>query len=323
MRRFNPIILSLLLLFSGTAVAQEKMEKLILAGPKAPVTPPLAYIVDAGLLNDVAKKVELIVWKNPDQLRALIVGKQVHITATPSQMAAKLYNKGIALKLLNISVWGDYWIVSNDPSVKKLEDLKGKEVAMPFRGGTPNTVFSLLMKKLNIDVKKDLKVRHMPNFVATLQEVASGRADHAFLSEPHASLAVLKTKDKKNKVLRAIDISAEWGRLYKTEPRISRAGMTALPVIIKRPDVIRAFQKAYEKAVNWCNENPVEAGKLAEKYISGFKAKAVEMSLKTGTVKYVSAQDARPAIEMFYKALLEQNPKKIGGKLPEDGMYWK
>ncbi len=324
MKVFKIAVAFVALLATSSLLAQDKMERLVLAGPKAPVTPPLAYIVDRGLLNDVAKKVDLIIWKNPDQLRSLIIGKQVDITATPSQMAAKLYNKGIKLKLLNISVWGDYWIVSNNPDVKNIEDLKGQEIAMPGRGGTPNTVFTLLVKKLNLDIKKDFSIKFMPNFIATLQEVSSGRVDYAFLSEPHASLALMKTKGTKNQLYKSVDISKEWGKLYDTSPRISRAGMSALPGILKsRPDVVEKFQVAYEKAVDWCNKNPEEAGKLAEKYIPGFKAEAVTMSLKTGTVEFVNAVDAKKDIEMFYNALLKSNPKKIGGKLPSDEMYYR
>ena len=310
-----------MLMFANTLMAQ-KLDKLILAGPKAPVTPPLAYIVEKGLLNDVAEEVELRIWKNPDQLKSLIISGQAHFTASATQIAAKLYNKGIPLKFMNMSVWGDYWILSNDKSVRTLKDLKGQEIVVPFKSGTPSTVLKLLAKKMDMDLEKDFKVKYMPNFGAALQEIASGRAAHGFLSEPHASMAVIKTKDKANKVYKAVDLSKEWGKLFNTEPRISRAGMVALPKIFDRPDIMEKFQKAYEEAVNWCNANPKKAGKLAQKYIPGFKAKAVTMSLKTGTVEFVSAKDAKADMERFFNALLSQNPKTIGKKLPDNNFYY-
>ncbi len=98
------LIVAFLFVFSTPVLAQEKMDKLILAGPRGPVTTPLVYMVDAGLLDKVAKKVEFVLWKNPDQLRAIIAGKQAHFVATPSVAAAKLHNKGIPIQLLNISV---------------------------------------------------------------------------------------------------------------------------------------------------------------------------------------------------------------------------
>ena len=312
----------ILMLFAVPVLSQDKMEKLILAGPRAPVTPPLAYIVEAGLLDDLAEKVELILWKNPDQLRSIIMGKQAHIAATPSHMAAKLYNKGVPVKLMNISVWGDYWMISNDPRVKTINDLKGEEIAMPRRGGTPNTVFSLLTQRLDITLEDDFTIRYMPNFVAAMQEVVSGRVKHAFLSEPHASLAIAKSKGTENVLNRAVDIQSERGRLYNTKPRIPRAGICALPIINTRPDVIKAFQDAYRDAITWCKKNPAEAGRISAKYIPAFKAESVATSIKTGNLEFVSARDGKDEIEKFFKVLLSQNPAKVGGKLPDDGLYW-
>lgn len=321
--RYPKIFLTISLLFmTSTSFAQQKMEKLVLAGPKAPVTPPLAYIVEHGLLNDIAEKVELRIWKNPDQLKSLIISKQVHFTAAASQVAAKLYNKGLPLKLLNISIWGDYWLMSNDPKVKTLHDLKGKEIGIPFRSGTPTTVMKLLTQKMGMDLDKDFNIKYLPNFGTALQEISSGTVANGFLTEPQASIAVIKTKDKKNRVYKAVDLTKLWGELYNTEPRVARAGMVVLPEIVTDKEVIAKFQAAYKNAIIWCNKHPKEAGILAEKYIPGFKAQAVTMSLKTGTVQFENAQDARASIEKFYAVLMQQNPKTIGGKLPDNNFYY-
>lgn len=316
------IFVLLLLTASANAFALEKLDKLRLTGPKAPVTLPLAYIIEAGLLDGHVEKIELVIWKNPDQLRSLILGGQAHFAAAPSHVAATLHNKGVPLKLLNISVWGDYWIISNDPSVESFEDLKNQRVAVPYRNGTPSTVFRLLAEKLNIDPENDLTIKHMPNFIAALQEVSSGRVNHAFLSEPHASLSVLKTKHKKNKLYKSINVAQQWGEAHNSSPRISRAGMVALPSITARTDIVNAFQSAYKQSVNWCNDHPEEAGRLANKYIPGFKEKAVSMALKSGSLDFKSALDSRDDIEHFYTVLLSNNPKKIGGKLPVDSFYF-
>lgn len=315
-------IVAFLFMFAVPVQAQDKMENLILAGPRGPVTTPLVYIVEAGLLDKVAKKVELVIWKNADQLRAIIAGGQAHFVATPSVAAAKLYNKGIPIQLLNIAVWGDYWIVSSDPEVKNIIDLKDEEIAMPRRRGTPDVVFASLTQKQNLNPENDFTLRYMPNYVAALQEVVSGRVKHAFLSEPHVSMAIIKTEGKEPSIHRAVNIQEEWGRTYKTKPRISRAGISAMPEILKKSDVVNTFQDAYKQAISWCKAHPDEAGKIAEKYVPGFKARPVSLGIQNGMLEFVTAGDARPELEEFYKVLLSEDPAKIGKKLPDDNFYW-
>ena len=69
-------------------------------------------------------------------------------------------------------------------------------------------------------------------------------------------------------------------------------------------------------------KNPAEAGRISAKYIPAFKAESVATSIKTGNLEFVSARDGKDEIEKFFKVLLSQNPAKVGGKLPDDGLYW-
>src|SRR5690606_13350893 len=115
------------------ARAATRAEKLVLAGPQATVSFPLLHMIDTGALSDVADHVEFRAWTNPDQLRALAVEGSVDFIAAPSNVAANLYNRGVPLTLLNVSVWGMLWLVSRNPDFKTLADFKGQEIAMPFR----------------------------------------------------------------------------------------------------------------------------------------------------------------------------------------------
>ncbi len=207
--------------------------------------------------------------------------------------------------------------------MKTIADLKGEEIAMPRRRGTPDVVFALLAQKQNLNPEQDFTLRYMPNYVAAMQEVASGRVKHAFLSEPHVSMAIIQTEGKEPSIHRAVNIQEEWGRLFNTKPRIPRAGISAMPEMLKNPDVVKkAFQDAYREAILWCKANPDEAGKIMAKYISAFKPRPVSLGIKNGMLEFVSAVDAKPEIEGFYEVLLSKEPSKIGGKLPGDSFYW-
>ncbi len=85
-------VLTTLVATVSPALADEKLPRLVLAGPFASVSNPLIRMVDSGALNDVAQQVEFRVWSNPDQMRAMSLRGDVDFIATPTNVAANLYN---------------------------------------------------------------------------------------------------------------------------------------------------------------------------------------------------------------------------------------
>lgn len=318
------LITVLALIFSLQAFARPEMDKLVLAGPKSSVTHPFAYMIEAGLLSDIAGEVELIIWDNPDQLRALMVRGQVHFTAVPSHVASIMYNKGLPVRLLNISNWGILYIVSSNPAIKTISDLKGEEVVLTYRNDMPDVVLCHLARKQGLEPGKDFTLRFVPNFPAAAQELLTGRAKHALLVEPLASMSIAKSSAMKGdspRLYRAVDLQEEWGKVYHSEPKIAIAGACALAGVLTSPDVIKRFQDAYKKAIVWCKQNPKKAAKIVTKHIPGVKAPSVALGLKNARLEFVTAKDARPQVEQFLRVLKSVNPAKIGGKLPGDDFY--
>lgn len=319
------IILVFLFSFSLPLMAQEKIKKLILAGPKSSVTHPMTYMIEAGLLDHVAEEVELVIWDNPDQLRSLIAGNQAHFTALPSYVAAMFANKGVPVRLLNISTWGILYIVSSDGEIKTISDLKGEEISMPFRNDMPDLVFKVLARKQGLDPATDFTLKYRTNLPAVVQDILSGKVKHGLLAEPLVSVALMRSsmmEGKAPKLYRAVSLQEEWGKVYNRKAQIPQAGIAATPMITGNPEVVEAFQMAYEEAIAWSKSNPEEAGKIVEKHISGLKAKPVAISIRNAGLKFVSAEDAREEIEHFYTVLKSLNPAKIGGRLPDDDFYW-
>ena len=322
------LFISLLALFfiSSATAAEEKLEKITLAGPFAAVSDPLIRMVNIGALDDIAKKTEFKIWKNVDQMRALALKGDVDFIATPTNVAANLYNRGADIRLLNVSIWGVLWMVSRDNSLKTIADFKGKEIAMPFRADMPDILFAKLAEESGLDPKKDFKIRYVANPLDAMQLLIMRRVDHALLAEPAVSMALRKTKSFPMKLIapdlyRSTDLQEEWGRLLKREARIPQAGMAVINKALDKK-VIQRFNEEYKKATQWCLDNPDEAGKIVADRIDLLTPEAVSDSIKVSQFKDVSAKDARKELEYFYTILHSKTPALIGGKLPDDGFYY-
>jgi len=312
--------------FVSNILANEKLEKLILSGPVATVSHPLIHMVKTGALNDIAKKVEFKLWKNPDELRAITLKGGADFIAVPSNVGANLYNKGVDIKLINISVWGILGMVTRDPSLKTLADFKGKEIAMPFRADMPDILFEELVKAQGMDPKKDFKLRYAPSPVDAMQLLILRRVDHALLAEPAISIALKKTGSFPLKLIapdiyRSVDLQKEWGKTFKVEPKVPQAGIAVLGDLSKNEKFVKRFKEEYNKSLAWYKANPKQAGELIVQYLPMLDAKGIQNSIKHVQLTPIDAKDAKADLEFFFGILKKNTPKTIGGKLPNDSFY--
>ncbi|MBP6500899.1 MAG: PhnD/SsuA/transferrin family substrate-binding protein, partial [Thauera sp.] len=237
-------VLCAFLLVTGIVHAQaQKLPKLTLAGPSAAVSNALIHMVDSGALNDIADVVEFVPWRDPDQLRVMALDGRADVLAMPTNVAANLYNRGAKLQLINVSTWGVLWLVSRDPALKSLADLRGKELAMPFRGDMPDIVLQLLAEQQGLDVKKDLQLRYVASPVDAMQLLVMRRVDHALLAEPAASMALRKTGSFPLSMIapelhRSVDLQQEWGRVFARAARIPQAGIAVMGALRERPELV-------------------------------------------------------------------------------------
>lgn len=326
-RQSMSFILVAILLSSFSILSQaEKLDKLVLSGPFVTVSNPLIYMVEKGYLNHIAKQVEFKPWRTPDQLRAMAIKGEAQVLAVPSNVAANLYNRGVKLKLLNISIWGILWVVSTDESVTTLKDLKGKELYVPFRGDMPDIVLHTLAQEQGINLDKDVDVHYMATPQPIVKMMITRRADNALLPEPAISMAIQKSKSFPVKVIapdlrRAIDLQKEWGNTFKRDAKIPQAGIAIQGAALK-PEIANEIEKAYERAAKECLENVSECAKLVSKSNKMLTPKAVEESIKVVPTQVVKAKDARTELEFFFSKLMKFSPELVGKKLPDDGFYY-
>lgn len=324
---FKILITTLILLSCINMNAEEKLKKLVLSGPVASVSHPLIYMVKTGALSDIAEEIEFKLWKNPDELRALTLRNRVDFIAIPTNVGANLYNKGVNIKLLNVSVWGILGMITRDKTLKTLADFKGKEIAMPFRADMPDILFEEIIKAQGMDPKKDFKLKYMSNPFDAMQNLILRQIDHALLAEPAISIALKKTGSFPLKLVapdlyRSADLQEEWGKTFKVESKIPQAGMAVIGDMILNKKAIKRFNEEYEKSLNWYKSNPQEAAKIIVEEIPMLDEAGVAESIKHVQLQTVSAQDSKKDLEFFYKLLEKNNPKTIGGKTPNDEFYY-
>ncbi len=319
---FKKIMLAALLIVA--VVQAEKLDKIVIAGPAATVSHPVFRMIESGALNHIANKVEFRLWNNPDQLRAMIINKEVDFVAVPTNVGAILYNKKKPIRLLNVSIWGILQILVRDKSIDTLEKLKGQTLVVPWRGDMPDIVLQSILKKKGI--AQDITIKYVSNPMDGAQQLILRREDNVLLPEPAVSMVLRKTHSYPLKIIapelyRGIDLQKEWGDAFKTEAKIAQAGMAVVGDMRNNKEIVEAFTKAYAEATSWYKTHPKEAGILVKKYTKLFTEEAAADSIAHVQLDVVPAKEARKDVELFFTRLKELSPKIIGGALPNDGFY--
>ena len=301
---------------------QQMLEKLTIAGSPIVITVLLAYLSEQPQIKSLAKEVDFRQWKTHDQLRAEAVSGQIQISATPTSLAANLYQRGVPIKLLNVLVWGVLYLWSGDENISSWQDLRGKKLLIPFRGGLPAQLFFYLASENGLNAEEDLDIQYTTDFTQAVQLLLAQQGDIALLSEPAGSAAEIRAEAQSKPIRVVLNFQEEWGKTTGKEPRIPQAGTLALTSLIEEhPEVIELVQAELQTAIVWARENPAQAAELGSS-ILGLKPKAIELSLLRTPLKMVTGLEAREDLEFWFSRLMETNPKLLGGKLPDAGFYY-
>lgn len=292
------------------------LKKLVVQAPVGPPTVPLLHMQEVNTLGENVK-FEVQLYKNMDEATARIVNNDVDLSVLPLNVASNLYNKGTPITLGNVNTWGILYIVSNGVVLNDWEDLKGQDVYIGNKGTTPDILARYLMSKNGIDPTKDVNIQYSTS-PEIAQMLLKGIAKVAVLPEPLVTKVTMK--DPNIKV--ALDFQEMWTKVEGESLNLPQAGIVIQNSTIKEnKELIDKFQYAYSEAIKWVNENPQEAGQLAEKYLS-IPTKVIENAMERMNIRFVSGKDAQEDVEMYLSRLWEYSPDIIGGEIPDVKFFY-
>ncbi len=329
--KFTALLLSFTLIFILAGCAGQKTDptaanqadlkladlNLTIGSAPGPVTYPLAQMADQN------GKIVLKPWQSGEQLTAMVTAKEVQLCSTPISNAVLVYNKGLNVKLLMVTVWGMLYVMSADPDVKTLQDLKGKEVAISGQGGIQDLIFRHLLLKNNINPDQDLTITYLDMAEAS-SRLAAGQLKYAVLNEPHSSIAALNAQKTGVQLHRVLDLTQEWNKLPGQEKtRMPMAGMIVVNDSGITPAQASAFEKIYIETSEWVNSHGAEIGPIVEKHVPAMKAAAVTSSLQYARLQPQHAADCQAEVEAFFRELSQTaDARAFGGKIPDAQFYY-
>ncbi|MDR2517727.1 MAG: ABC transporter substrate-binding protein [Spirochaetaceae bacterium] len=262
--------------------------------------------------------VSIAAFGSQDIIAAKLAAGEAAMGILPANVAAKLAASGVPLQMAAVTGTGMLSLLSSDPAVNSIADLRGKTVEVTGRGATPEYVFRRILLARGIEPDRDIILTFTLSYPEIAQALIAGRIRTALLPEPFATMAL-----QGNPAVRQIgDVQEEW----------SRAGGHAnypMTVLVVNGDFARKNRRAVNRILEacktsseWVVAHPGEAGALVEQFELGLRAPVVEAAVPRSNYVFIPAQEARPAIEALFTVFLEHDPASIGGALPPGSFYF-
>lgn len=286
---------------------------------KGPTAIGMVDLMERAELGEAgAKDFSFVIAAAPDEASAAIAKGEVDIAAVPANMAAALYKKtNQSIQVLGINTLGVLYICGADESVKTISDLEGRTVYASGKGATPEYALAYLLEKNGVQAQIEWKSEHSESVAA----LAADPQALAMLPQPFVSGVQLKNPDIK--VL--VDLTAEWDAVQTAEG--GKSTLVTGVVVVRRefleahPEQVASFLELYAKSVEAVRANTEDIAQLVEKH-GIVPAKVAQAAIPQCNIVLITGEEMAETLSAYLEILHAQNPKAVGGELPDEGFYF-
>lgn len=256
---------------------------------------------------------------SPTEVVPLLAKGAVDIASVPANLASVLYHQTEGrVKALAINTLGVIYVVENGQTIKSVSDLKGRTVYASGKGATPEYGFRTVLEQNGLNPDKDLTIEWKSEHaecVAALKKVKDGIA---LLPQPFVTVAQMQNPD----LHVVLDLTKEW------EARSTDSTMVTGVVVIQdqflkqHPNAVARFLHRYEQSVAFVTDpaHVQEAAALTEKF-GIIPAKVAQKAIGACNIVDITGEAMKTKLSGYLRELYKQNPKAVGGKLPDDAFY--
>ncbi len=278
----------------------------------------MAQLMEASQAGTAANNYTFTIAGSADELTPKLINGSLDIAAVPANLAAVLYNNtDKSIKLLAVNTLGVLYIVENRDSVHSLAELKGKTIYSSGKGSSPEYVLRYLLSENGIDPDNDVTIEWKSEHSELISILEQKTGVIALLPQPFVAIAQTQLEDLRI----AVDLTQAWNELGSGSTLITGVLAVRSEFAERYPEQLAAFLDEYEKSTEYVNANVSQGALLIEKF-DIFRADIAQKAIPYCNITYLEGEQMKSAMEGYLRVLFEQNPKSVGGALPEGDFYY-
>ncbi len=243
------------------------------------------------------------------------------IATLPSNVAAILYNNKDMkekIKVISINNLGLLYILTTDPTINSMEDLKGRTVYSIGEGGPPEYTFEYLLQESGLADDVNFSFRPTPFEVVNLLQEEEDSI--ALLPQPFVEVAKMLVPDLRV----AIDVTEAWDGLNVDSGAQSVTTVTVVRTAFleEHEQAVREYLDLAKKSVDYCLDNLDEAAQWTEDYETFLNPEIAKAAIPECSIVSMTGDDMKKVLSGFLQIIYDFNPDAVGGSMPDDDFYY-
>lgn len=291
-----------------------------IAGLKGPTTMGLVNLLDMEQQGTAALDYDLQLYGTADEIVPGLIKGELDMAAIPANLAATLYQKTKGgIQVMAVNTLGVLYVVEKGDTVHSMADLAGRTILSTGKGTTPEYLLRYLLEKNGLDPDKDVKIQYCSEATEVTAQMAAAQKDAiAVLPQPYVTAAGMK--DPSLRV--ALDLTAEWDKVSDSQ-LVTGVTVARTQYAQEHPDVVEAFLQEYAQSVRTANTDLDRTAALCEQQGVVAKAAIAKKALPACNIVCRTGDEMQKDISAYLSVLCAADPAAVGGKLPDEGFYWK
>lgn len=291
-----------------------------IAGLKGPTTMGLVNLLDMEQQGTAALDYDLQLYGTADEIVPGLIKGELDMAAIPANLAAALYQKTKGgIQVMAVNTLGVLYVVEKGDTVHSMADLAGRTILSTGKGTTPEYLLRYLLEKNGLDPDKDVKIQYCSEATEVTAQMAAAQKDAiAVLPQPYVTAAGMK--DPSLRV--ALDLTAEWDKVSDSQ-LVTGVTVVRTQYAQEHPDVVEAFLQEYAQSVRTANTDLDRTAALCEQQGVVAKAAIAKKALTACNIVCRTGDEMKKDVSAYLSVLCAADPAAVGGKLPDEGFYWK
>ena len=242
------------------------------------------------------------------------------IATVPSNVAAILYNNPDMkekVKVISIGNLGLLYVLTTDPTISTMDDLKGRTVYSIGEGGPPEYTFEYLLDQYDLD-DVNFSFRATPFEVLNLLQEEPNSI--ALLPQPFVEVAKMLVPDLRV----AINVTEAWDALNTDSGAQSVTTVTVVRTAFleEHEQAVKEYLELAKQSTDYCLEHLDEAAQWTDDYETFLNPEIAKNAIPECNIVTITGQEMKDILSGFLQIVYDFNPDAVGGSMPDDDFYY-
>lgn len=278
----------------------------------------IAKLAKENIEIDGGYNVEYSTLATSDSLSTSVMKEEADLAIVPSNMASIAYNKTSNYQIVGTVGLGSFYLVSSE-NINDWDDLIGKEIGNTGKGLTPDITLQTILTSKKID-KDSVDFSYVNAMNELVPLLVTDKLKTGIVAEP----ALTSLLEKKSDIKVVKSLNDEWKNISGLKSGYPQSTLIVKTSFAKdNPEFVEKFIEEIKDSIDWANESSNLVGEYAKEVGVTTEPSVINKCIERANLEFINIENMKDEYKNYYQVLFDFDAKTVGGKLPDEEIYYK